>query len=110
MSKTIIISVTTIICTLLVCFAIVYCSEMNRYVNFNGFDTAILDKYTGKVYRYTQWKITTYDFKNCTIISEDDETEKMTLEEFKQKYKIDTNEKPTLEELKLEYYNNQNNT
>ena len=87
MSKTIIISITTIICTLLICFTLIECFKMNRYVNFNGFDTAILDKYTGKVYRYGQWEIATYDFPNRTIILEDDETEKMTYEEYKQIYK-----------------------
>ena len=71
MSKTIIISITTIICTLLVCFTVLKYSEMNRYVNFNGFDTAILDKYTGKVYRYTQWEINEYDFPNCKILIDD---------------------------------------
>lgn len=78
MSKTIIISITTIICTLLVCFTVLQYSEMNRYVNFNGFDTAILDKYTGKVYRYTQWEINEYDFPNCEILIDDAKTETIT--------------------------------
>ena len=70
LAKTIIISITTIICTLLICFTAIHCSEMNRYVSYDGFNIpSILDHRTGKIYSIntTHDKIIETDLLNNII-------------------------------------------
>ena len=70
MKKTIIISITAIICTLLICFTLIECAEMNRYVSFDGFEKgSILDHQTGKIYTINTsiQKIIETDFINNTV-------------------------------------------
>lgn len=51
MAKTIIISITAIICTLLLCYSIIECSNNYRYVSYDRFDIpSVLDHKTGKIY------------------------------------------------------------